>query len=80
MTHLQYNFTENLNWILWSIKISSIDIGSRLKCHDLAKQLSYYLYFFSFLFFWTYYIREYVRKYHMTKVTSYKSYQKSDIT
>ena len=80
MTHLQYNFTENLNWILWSIKISSIDIGSRLKCHDLAKQLSYYLYFFSFLFFWTYYIRECVRKYHMTKVTSYKSYQKSDIT
>jgi len=27
-------------------------------CHNLAKQLSHYLYFFSFFFFWTYYTRK----------------------
>ena len=44
-------------------------------CHDLAKQLSYYLYFFSFLFsFWTYYLRiESVEKYHTTKVIGHMS-------
>jgi len=39
-----------------------------LKCHDLAKQLSYYLYFFSFLFFWTYYIGESAGKCHVISV------------
>ena len=42
-----------------------------LKCCDLAKWLSHYLYFFSFSFlFWTYYTRmESAGKYHMTNVT-----------
>ena len=35
------------------------------RCHDLAKQLSHYLYFFSFSFsFWTYYIGRSVGKCH----------------
>jgi len=29
----------------------SLVLGHHGRCHDLAKQLSYYLYFFSFLFF-----------------------------
>jgi len=41
-------------------------------CHDLAKQLSHYLYFFfsfSFLLSWTYYTEESVGKCHVTSVT-----------
>ena len=40
-------------------------------CHDLAKWLSYYLYFFSFLFLlsWTYYTEGSVGKCHVTSVT-----------
>jgi len=39
--------------------------------HDLAKRLSYYLYFFSFPFLlsWTYYTEESVGKCHITSVT-----------
>ena len=40
------------------------------QCHDLAKQLSYYLYFFSFLLSWTYYTEGSVGKCHITSVTS----------
>jgi len=38
-------------------------------CHDLAKRLSHYLYFFSFLFFsfsWTYYTEGSAGKCHVT--------------
>jgi len=37
--------------------------------YDLAKQLSYYLYFFSFLLSWTYYTGESAGKCHITSVT-----------
>ena len=42
-----------------------------LRCHDLAKWLSHYLYFFSFLFLlsWTYYTEGSVGKCHITSVT-----------
>jgi len=43
------------------------------ECHDLAKQLSYYLYFFSFSFSfllsWTYYTEGSAGKCHVTSVT-----------
>jgi len=44
---------------------------SLLMCHDLAKQLSHYLYFFSFSFLlsWTYYTEGSVGKCHVTSVT-----------
>jgi len=35
-------------------------------CHDLAKRLSHYLYFFFFLLPWTYYTERSVGKYHIT--------------
>jgi len=42
-------------------------IMSSALCHDLAKWLSYYLYFFSFP--WTYYTEGSVGKCHITSVT-----------
>ena len=49
--------------------ISSINLGHQ--CHDLAKWLSYYLYFFSFPFLlsWTYYTEGSAGKCHITSVT-----------
>jgi len=42
-----------------------------MECHDLAKWLSHYLYFFSFSFLlsWTYYTEGSVGKCHVTSVT-----------
>ena len=45
----------------WSDNEWLVDKMLVLLCHDLAKQLSHYLYFLSFFFsflFWTYYTRE----------------------
>ena len=52
-----------------------------LACHDLAKQLSYYLYFFfffsfSFLLSWTYYTEGSVEKHHITSVTQPQSHDR----
>jgi len=41
------------------------------RCYDLAKWLSYYLYFFSSLWTWTYYTRMSIGKCHMTNITHY---------
>ena len=56
--------------LLWRSQAASVD-GKDLTglCHDLAKQLSHYLYFFSFLLSWTYYTEGSVGKCHVTSVT-----------
>ena len=57
------------DWVLLSIKDLKFQMKERCSeklteqfCHDLAKQLSYYLYFFYFILFyflsWTYYTRK----------------------
>ena len=55
--------------LLWRSQAASVD-GKDLTslCHDLAKQLSHYLYFFSFLLSWTYYTEGSVGKCHVTSV------------
>ena len=51
------------------VTMSGFLISLLTKCHDLVKQLSYYLYFFSFPFIlsWTYYTEGSVGKYHITR-------------
>ena len=55
-----------------------LSINGSLVYHNLAKQLSYYLYFFYFLFFlsWTYYIEGSVGKCYVTSVTQSQSHDR----
>ena len=49
--------------------------------HDLAKQLSHYLYFFSFLFLFGLTTQESnIEKYHMSNVTCHSHMAGSDVT
>jgi len=48
---------------------SSSTKHSRTKCHNLAKWLSHYLYFFSFLFLLDLLHRRSAEKYHVTSIT-----------
>jgi len=48
-------------------------------CHDLAKQLSHYLYFFSFLFFF-FYLRLTIQKGVQESITSQVSHSHSHMT
>ena len=72
LSNAAQDYSANLEEIHTQLKQLIAD-AQTYYCHDLAKQLSHYLFFFFFffLFFWTYYIEESVGKCHVTVSHSY---------